>query len=435
MGEPMDNPCWIIGVLDGGPDLLTPAAGRLLAEADLVIGNPRLLDLFDAVLSEGAERRSFAGRLRELPVWMENARAEGRRTVILATGDPYFFGIAGHLRNKLPADAFRVLPQATTPQHAFALLGLSWTDARLVSVHSGDGGDWTAASGPDHPLYSLHRALLHAEKIAVLTSPVNTPNRIIRLLQHLRLAERFEMIIAERLTTPEERIVRGPTVDQLESMTFQQPNVVILLRRDGVRAPASEEPVLGIPDRRFLPDGAESGLITRQEIRAVCLGYLALRADSTVWDIGAGSGSVGLEAARLCPDGRVFAIEKNSGRVQRIRDNQAGLRIANFQVVEGRAPDGLEGWPDPDAVFIGGSGGVLGPLIRLAADRLRPGGRLVMNFITLDNLHDALAVLKDGGWSWRLTQIQINRDQPILQMRRLVPESPVWIVTAHREPA
>jgi precorrin-6Y C5,15-methyltransferase (decarboxylating) len=110
-----------------------------------------------------------------------------------------------------------------------------------------------------------------------------------------------------------------------------------------------------------------------------------------VWDIGAGSGSVGLEAARLAPHGHVWAIEKNAGDAANARANAARFRISNYSLFDGKAPQHLDTWPDPDAVFIGGSGGELAELIRLILARLKPGGRLVMNFVTLENLATATA--------------------------------------------
>jgi len=157
-----------------------------------------------------------------------------------------------------------------------------------------------------------------------------------------------------------------------------------------------------------------------------------LRRTSIVWDIGAGSGSVGMEAARLCPDGFVFAIEKNAEDAAIVRRNQHRFRLTNYRLTHARAPEGLDRWPDPDAVFIGGSGGELEQLIDIALSRLRPGGRLVMNFVTLENMHRAVTRLKERGADWELCQLSVCRNKPILDMQRLAPETPVWIIGAQR---
>lgn len=171
-------------------------------------------------------------------------------------------------------------------------------------------------------------------------------------------------------------------------------------------------------------------MITKQEARALSLAKLRLKPDATVWDIGAGSGSVGLEAARLAPQGHVWAIEKAEGDAANARANAARFRIGNYSLFDGKAPQHLDTWPDPDAVFIGGSGGELGGLINLILARLKPGGRLVMNFVTLENLATATATLSAAKVDWDVVQLQASRSQPILDMHRMAAQNPVWIVTA-----
>ena len=253
-------------------------------------------------------------------------------------------------------------------------------------------------------------------------------------------------------------------------MTFAPLNVVALWRIQ----PRDNPVLMGREDESYFqrrPKGdGTGGLITKQEVRAVSLARLQLRADSLVWDIGAGSGSVGLEAARLCHRGHVWAIEKNAHDIEIIRQNHDAFRVANYTLVHDKAPAGMEAWPDPDAVFIGGSGGELADLIRLVLSHLKPGGHLVMNFVTLENLATALETLKDvqaqsvgakqpaeagaekdalgahdlvsndlegaaaprSGKTlhWDVLQLQASRSRPILSMNRLAAENPVWLVSA-----
>ncbi|MBF0584592.1 MAG: precorrin-6y C5,15-methyltransferase (decarboxylating) subunit CbiE [Magnetococcales bacterium] len=424
------NPCWIVGVLDSGLDALTPAARRLLEAAELVLGDDRFLALFAPLLASHAECRSFSGQLKLLPGWIASALEQGKRVVVLATGDPLFSGVAGHLHHKLPLGSCRVLPAPSTPQLAFARLGLPWTDARFVSVHAGDGGEWTDAAGSDHPLYPLYRALQTARKLAILTSPANTPGRIARMLLQLGWGERCQMTVAACLETPQEQLYPALGLAEAAQADFACPNVVILHCQQAARA-ALTEVVLGLADDLFLPAGAKSALMTKREVRVLALANLALRPDSIVWDIGAGSGSVGLEAARLVPQGWVYAVEKDPDRSRQIQQTKLRLAIANYQLLTGRAPAGLERWPDPDAIFIGGSDGSLPALLTLAAQRLRPAGRLVITLVTLENLSTLLAALQTLGWLWHLTQLQVSHAQPILDMHRLVPANPVWMVTAY----
>jgi len=189
-------------------------------------------------------------------------------------------------------------------------------------------------------------------------------------------------------------------------------------------------------DAAYAQRQPEKGLITKQEVRAVSLARLQLRADSIVWDIGAGSGSVGLEAARLCPDGHVWATEKNDADYAIAGQNHAAFGVSNYSLFHARAPEGIDAWPDPDAVFIGGSGGELAGLITTILGRLRPGGSLVMNFVTLENLATATSALQsmqEHGVIWDVLQLQAARSKPILHMHRMAAENPVWIVCARRE--
>jgi precorrin-6Y C5,15-methyltransferase (decarboxylating) len=173
-------------------------------------------------------------------------------------------------------------------------------------------------------------------------------------------------------------------------------------------------------------------LITKNEVRAVSLARLQLRLDSVVWDIGAGSGSVGLEAARLCRRGHVYAIEKNVDDLAIVQRNRHAMGISNHTLVHGKAPEGLQHWPDPDAVFVGGSGGELAELIRLILQRLKAEGWLVMNFVTIENLGLAIETLKSLGVAWDVLQLQAARSKPILHMNRMAAENPVWLVCAQK---
>lgn len=430
-----NHPCWILGVLDSGPDSLTPAACRLLQSADLVLGETRFLELFHAMIPSHALRRSMSGQLKELPSWIESARLQGQRVVVLATGDPLFSGIAGHLSHKIPIENLRVLAAATTPQLAFSRLMLPWTQARFVTLHASDNGDWHPTAPATHPFFVLIRLLPNADLIAVLTSPANTPSRIARMLLQLELDKQYLMSVAEQLETPQERVVRDLTPDQVAKEAFANPNVVILQRRKETSPPDSL-PVMGLPESCFLPQkDKQGGLITKQEVRVIVLAHLALRPESIVWDLGAGSGSVGLEAARLCPKGWVWAVEKDAGRARQIRANRVGLGVVNYTLLEARAMEVLETWPDPDAIFIGGSGGELTELLDSSQHRLRPGGRLVLALVTLEHLSSTLTILAQSGWSWLVTQVQINHSRPLLDLHRLVPDAPVWVVTANRENA
>lgn len=421
--------CRIVGVLDDGAASLSATALQHLQQAQVVIGAARTLALLTSHIAADAVQRDMGGALTQVAEWVRQACGDGLRVVVLATGDPLCYGIAPFLASRLCVQAIEVLPNVSTLQLACARLQLPWQDMRLASVHAKDAGEWVVGSAPSHGLYALMQDIRHYERLAILTSPHNTPERIARMLVLEGLAEDFEMAVAQRLCLSDERVVQGLPVRVLAQARFADPNVVLLWRR----TPRPWPLLLGAADGQFAQRQPEKGLITKCEVRAVSLARLQLRENSVVWDIGAGSGAVGLEAARLCRRGHVYAIEKNADDIANVQHNRAAWGVSNVTVVHGKAPQGLEDWADPDAVFIGGSGGELTELIALVLRRLRPQGGLVMNFVTLENLSVALTCLKALGATWDVVQLQAARSQPILQMHRMAAENPVWIVCAQAQ--
>jgi len=282
---------------------------------------------------------------------------------------------------------------------------------------------------PEHGLYRLVRAVAEYPLVAVLTSPRNDPGRIARALLAAGWGEELRLSVAARLGLPDEAVFADLSLTDARRREFPYPNVVVL-----EHARTETAPLLGLADEDYEQrrPGADSsgGLITKLEVRAVSLAKLGLCEDSLVWDIGADSGSVGLEAARLARRGHVWAIEKNVEAAAGARANAARMRATNYTLVRAKAPAGLDAWPDPDAVFIGGSGGELGTLIPLCLECLRPGGRVVMNFTTLENLAQATGLLARSGAIWELVQVQCARSRPILDLHRLQAQNPIWILTA-----
>lgn len=429
------EPCRIIGVLDNGLESLTPAALVHLQSADLVIGTERTLALFDPVLSAQTERRDMVAQLPSVPGWISQARDAGRKVAVLATGDPLCHGIASFLIARLGFSACEILPNISTLQWAFSRLGLSWQETRICSVHSKNAGEWSPGATPEHGLYALLQAARHHDLLAVFTGPENTPARIARMLVSEGLGEAFQISIASRIFQkengkPVEAIIGPLPALQCVALECADPNMVILQRCQ----PRTREILFGLDDSAFLQRKPDKGLITKREIRAVSLARMQLRADSLVWDIGAGSGSVGLEAARLCPHGHVYAIEKNADDVEIALQNRQRLGVTNYTLVNDKAPSGMAAWPAPDAIFVGGSGGELDELIRIGLQRLNPAGWLIMNFVTFENLTAALATLGTLGANWDVTQLQASRSQPVLHMHRLQAENPVWIVSVQKGP-
>lgn len=417
----------IIGILDDGWGGLSDAARQALQRAGLVIGVARTLELIRPHLAH-AELRDMDGALTRSPEWIKSALAVGQSVAVLATGDPLCHGIASYLLGKLGRDGVRILPAPSTLQIAFARWQKPWQDVVLASCHSANAGEWTLGATPAHGLYPLMRAIALNKRVFAFTSPENDPARLARALISAGYSDDIQLSVACRLLLDDETIFTGLSLAEAARLQFPEPSVVLVEGGDMAKMPS-----FGLEDLEYIQRAPEKGLITKQEARALSLAKLRLRPDAVVWDIGAGSGSVGLEAARLAPHGHVWAIEKNEGDAANARANAAQFRIGNYTLCEGKAPTLLDTWPDPDAVFIGGSGGELADLITLILGRLKPGGRLVMNFVTLENLATATTTLKEIQAGWDVVQLQASRSQPILDMHRMAAQNPVWVVTAWNE--
>ena len=422
--------CTLIGILDDGWASLSDTARQCINTASVVIGAGRTLDLVRSHLAAGAVVQDMDGALASVPEWISTAQTEGRAVVILATGDPLCHGMASWLGEKL-CNPFEILPNLSTLQLACARFKQPWQNIKIASCHSRDAGEWFVGATPAHGLYPAMRAIALHPQVFLFTGPENSPARLARALLAAGYAsDEIALDVACRLQLADERLFPALSLDAAATTDFPEPNVVLVRRAWNAGAPT-----FGLDDREYIQRTPEKGLITKQEARALSLAKLRIRPDATVWDIGAGSGSVGLEAARLAPHGHVWAIEKSEGDAANARANAARFRISNYSLFDGKAPEHLDAWPNPDAVFIGGSGGELDGLINLILARLNPGGRLVMNFVTLENLATATAALSAANVEWDVVQLQASRSQPIVDMHRMAAQNPVWIVTAAKAKA
>jgi precorrin-6Y C5,15-methyltransferase (decarboxylating) len=190
-------------------------------------------------------------------------------------------------------------------------------------------------------------------------------------------------------------------------------------------------PLFGLPDELFEPRRPGSRVITKREVRAIALACLGLHIQAVVWDVGSGTGAVAIEAARLANAGRVYAIEYDPDALAAIATNCQRLGATNVTIIPGRAPAALQALPDPDAVFIGGSGGALPAILDCAMARLRPSGRLVINLASFEHLATATAYLQRAGWFTECTLVNIARSRPVLDVTRFAALNPVFVLTAH----
>ncbi|MGK7873429.1 MAG: precorrin-6y C5,15-methyltransferase (decarboxylating) subunit CbiE [Xenococcaceae cyanobacterium] len=412
----------VVGIgLDGAAGL-TQRVRRLVENGTVLVGSDRHLSYFPHHPAQHIVLGDFMEAIGEIRRCLDG----DERIVVLVTGDPLFFGLGRLLLAKLPWEQLRFHPHLSSVQLAFNRIKVPWQDARMISAHG-------------RSLDELTRLLQQGvEKIAVLTDGTNNPSAIARLYLALDLPMRYDFWVCENLEDDRERVNYFPAVEteSLASMsehTFAPLNVVILLRQvESAEKPLDLNtlPLLGLPDQTFFSFSDRPGLMTKREVRLVVLGELALQPRQIVWDIGAGTGSVSLEIARLCPTSQVYAIEKTAMGTALIEQNCQRLQVPNVISIHGTAPDILLQLPVPNRIFIGGSGGNLRGILDVCNEKLAAGGVLVLALATLEHLNSSLEWLGDRSWNYSLLQLQISRSVPVGQLTRFTPLNPVIIITA-----
>ena len=393
----------VIGVGVDGRAGLSAAAREAILNADQLWGTERFL----------REWGDFSGTRVpfESPLKAQLRRLADRgeaRIAILSSGDPGFFGIAATLLEILPADELEIHPNVSSLQAAFARAKIPWQEAVFTSLHA-------------RPFMEVLGLIRRSATVGMLTDPRECPNRVAERLLNAGVPD-CEAIVCENLGTDKEKLTKG-TLAELTKMTFASLNVMILRQGHDFK-PYS----VGVPrdDSAYLH---RSGMITKRDIRLITLDRLSLRADDTVWDIGAGSGSLSIESAERAWRGRVYAVEKDPTALDHLRQNVRTHGALNVEIVSGRAPDALAGLPAPTAVFIGGSGGKLEAILSTVFERVEERCRLAANFTLLENLVQTLKLLRDRGLEPEVTEIRLAQAKRIGSGTRFEPNNPIYILS------
>ncbi|MER8905972.1 precorrin-6y C5,15-methyltransferase (decarboxylating) subunit CbiE [Mesorhizobium sp. M0772] len=400
MSKKQPTPKWltIVGIGEDGLAGLGDEAKRLIAQAEFVFGGKRHLALVASLAK---------GEARAWPVPFDAGMADvlalaGRQVCVLASGDPFFHGVGATLARKVKPGQMHVIPAPSATSLAAARLGWALQDIEVISLHG-------------RPL-DLIRPLLHPRaRILALTSDGDAPATIARLLAELDFGG-SRLTVLEALGGPNEKL-RSARADAFDLRDINPLNV-LALELESTQEARILPLTVGRADHLFEHDGQ----ITKHDIRAITLAALAPRRGELLWDIGAGSGSIGIEWMLAHPSTRAIAIEANSDRAARIVRNAAHCGVPGLVVVEGSAPKALAGLDRPDAIFIGGGGSDAG-VLNAAIKALPPRGRLVANAVTLEMEALLLAEhIKRGG---DLTRITISRASPVGSMQAWRPAMPV----------
>ncbi|MGA2045096.1 MAG: precorrin-6y C5,15-methyltransferase (decarboxylating) subunit CbiE [Roseiarcus sp.] len=392
----------IVGIGEDGLEGLSPAARRLIAQAALVVGGARHLKL--AGLS-GEATLAWPSPIEDaMPAILAR---RGAPVCVLASGDPFCFGVGALLMRHVPVQETICLPAPSAFSLAAARLGWSQQDCVTLSLHG-------------RPLEAIVPHLQPGARLLALSWDGATPERLARLLVARGMGG-SKLVVCEAMGGSRERLREAlaegfalPDIAALNTIALE----VVAGRGARVVPRAS-----GLPDDFFEHDGQ----ITRREIRAMTLAALAPRRGQLLWDVGAGSGSVAIEWMLADPANRAIAIDRHPVRAARIARNAATLGAPGLVVAEGAAPQALADLPRPDAIFVGG-GASDGALLDAVFAALAPGGRLVVNAVTLEGQSELIA--RHGRLGGELTQAQIARADPLGRFRGWRAAMPVvqWMV-------
>jgi precorrin-6Y C5,15-methyltransferase (decarboxylating) len=431
------NKIHVIGI---GFRPLEKRASDAVLRSEAVLVNSRLLEVFKGYseYEQVKDRILVHGSVYEtLDYIVDNYRK--KKIVLLAAGDPMFFGIGRLIIEKLGQDDVIVYPDLSSVQVAFSRVRETSNNALFISLHGGP--DPAKRRKMEHEITEVPYLLQKHHKVAILTDKVNTPEKIAKEIQKASIACRgdvpspspsaIKIYVCEKIGYDDEKVTEG-TAEEISQQTFQHPNVVIVTVGAG-----SSRPDACIPDYKFGLKESEiahsRGLITKDEVRAVTIHKLRLPEQGVLWDIGAGSGSVSIEASRICPGLRIFAVEKKEEQIQHINGNKASFHATNIKTVKGEAPDILEDLPDPDRVIIGGSGGSLRDIVNAATVNIT-SGIIVINATTIETLNEAVQSLENTGMNVDVCEVSISRSKLVGQKKHMSALNPIFIITGEKPP-
>ena len=404
----------VIGMGLGRKDI-TQNHMKMIKRCDVLVGGRRHLEMFDLPDVQKIPIQSSIDRI----VNIIKEKIDNNRIVVLASGDPLFHGIGSTLIHHFDKKQIRIHSNISSVSAAFAAIKEPWHNAKIVSLHGKLKNAFQFSSIGD------------VDKIAFLTDPENDPGYIASQLKKHRFYN-FKLCVLENLgDKSKEKITWFHNFEPVFRQNFSQPNIVILKKTGCRTEEKSFETHIGMEDSEFQHS---KGLITKSEVRTITLSKLQLsKSNHVLWDIGSGSGSLGIEAALQLQDGSVYAIEKNINRISDIKDNIKKFNCHNLTVLNSEFPDNIDEIKQtPDRIFIGGGGKELKEIIRVCCEKLEPSGVLVVNTVLIQNFQTALEILKNYDFKPRAVQIQISRLKEMPFGERFESLNPVWIISGRK---
>ncbi len=416
--------CWrengtmidVIGTDAGAPNSLPEALQDLLRQADFIAAPQRMQAALKQWLEQDASENCINS---DDPIALCQSLKDlhqDQRAVVLASGDPLWFGIGRILVERLGAERLRFHPGPSSLQLAFARLGRPWQNAEWISLHGRDSA----------PL--IQRLQQRPSALAVLTDPSRGGvNDVRRILSSSGLEASYALWLFEALGHNDERVQRlNPT--QATPSDLNPLHLVVLLAEPPAAPIADTLPLFGLDDGLYLQHHDRPGLMTKREVRIQLLADLQLPQQGVLWDLGAGTGSVGLEALRLRPQLQLFAVEQRSGGGTLIQANAKRLGVKPAAVIEASALSVLEELPAPDRVLLGGGGRQRSEHLQAVIDRMNPGGVVAIPMANVEALAELKPILDHASWAIQISQQQAYRGQPLADGTRLAPMNPVLIL-------
>ena len=412
----------VVGIGLNGREGLATKIQEIVEQANLLMGSERHLSYFPDYFGN----KMIISNLFDDIKTLQKLKNHHESLVILVSGDPLFFGLGRLLLEKFDIEELEFYPHVSSIQLGFSRVKIPWHDAKIISGHG---------RNLDELISSLQQG---KEKIAVLTDSKNNPQVIAELFLSLKIPVNYDIWVCENLGNIDEKVscFTPQILANLTNYQFSPLNIVILLRKNDINLSPQELdnlPIFGIEDQYFLSFKDRPGLMTKKEVRMIILGKLSLKSPQIIWDIGAGTGSVSIEIARLCSNSQIYAIEKTAMGVNLINKNSQRFKVNNITSIQGEAPHKLESLPNPNRIVIGGSGGNLIDILAICQEKLAKDGIILIALATLENLGISLNWIKKNSWSYQLLNVNISRSLSVAHLTRLTPLNPIFLVKIFRK--